>query len=164
MYGKTCENEHFSFDFRFGSRDHYLPTAGIKQFIFLKGKVKKQFSRDISQRKRYVFYRVSADGSCSIKWKWKDINAGASVTHSWRRLPLVTWLLCRACGWLGGPSGCAAPVFELSDELCPRTLDTSGQLTWAHRKREWSASQAKKRSALLKDTLTVDGKESTFSW
>lgn len=85
------------------------------------------------KKKLYVFHSMSADGSCSIKWKWKDINARASVTRSWRWLPLVTWLLCRACGWLGGPSGCAAPVFELNDELCPGTLDTAAQLTPAHR-------------------------------
>lgn len=114
-------------------------------------------------KKLNVLCGVTADGSRGIKWKWKDINARASATHGWRRLPLVTWLLCRACGWLGGPSGCAAPASELNDELCPGTPGTSAQLTRAHRRRKKTKlNKWKKWSALLKDALAVDDRETTF--
>lgn len=119
------------------------------------------------QQDENVLCRVTADGSSGFKWKQKDINVNTSVTHSWRRLPLVTWLLCRVCGWLGGPSGCAVPVSVLNDELCPRTLDTSSQLIWTHihacthahthtpythrvhRKREWNVDYNKQEMKCL---------------
>lgn len=110
-----------------------------KQFLFsiYARKIMRTNSSHLTFNKKLnVLCGVTADGSRGIKWKWKDINARASATHGWRRLPLVTWLLCRACGWLGGPSGCAAPASELNDELCPGTPGTSAQLTRAHRRRK----------------------------
>lgn len=90
--------------------------------------LKATLNKSSLRRTVNVPWRVTADGSGGTKRQPAQIHANTSVTRSWRRLLLVTWLLCKACGWLGGPSGCATPVSEPDDELGPGTLDTSWPL------------------------------------
>lgn len=79
----------------------------------------------IWQRKKNFFSFLS-----SCYWgEAASSNEKEGMLMWWRRLEaLVTWHLCRACGWLGGPSGCAAPASERNDEPCPRIWDTSAPL------------------------------------
>lgn len=81
-------------------------TAGAKRFISLKNNV-KTFSLHLTFNMTEKKAASSNENEGMLMW--------------WRRLEaLVTWHLCRACGWLGGPSGCAAPASERNDEPCPR--------------------------------------------
>lgn len=102
-------SEHFSF----GSRDHYHTTAGVKLFISRKSNV------TFNKKKKEVFYRVSADGSCSIKWNWKDINVRASLPHT----------VGGGCRWL--PGSYVERAVDLEDRLDVQLLSLSWTMSSA---------------------------------